>query len=48
MCYVMMMSAAKRGQRCKVSMTEPIKIFSGRATDPNTCPLLYNQPSAPS
>lgn len=39
-----MMSAANWGQRCKVSVTEPIKICSSRTTDPNTCPLLYNQP----
>lgn len=47
-CRVMMVSAGKRGRRCEVSVTEPIKIRSSRTSDPNTSPLPYNQPPTPS
>lgn len=44
---VTMLSAGERGRRCKVSVTEPIKICSGRTADPDTSPCLTTSPRLP-
>lgn len=44
-CCVMTVSAGERDGRCKVSVTEPIKICSSRTTDRTSRPP-YNQPLA--
>ncbi len=40
----MTVSAGEGGRRCKVSVTEPIKICSSRTTDPNTSLCLTTSP----